>query len=208
MTETVFTPSGLLAAIASSVSTAASGQPSRTPASCAHHAHAEAREAARSDTDGDSLQVADPQVGFREELADLNDQGLGVSPRSARKLRLATHMPCRQSAMPPLDRTSRCPRSTSLAAQAAIQVIRRADQSQVRKGLWKVPQRLAAAAGLLRVESQMVGVPQQRSKSSRAWSSRAGSTWPARVRASTSQKLHILNVPSSPPIPSGERSTL
>ena len=55
------------------------------------------------------------------------------------------------------------PGTTSLASvagsQGAIQVIRRADQGQMGKGLGEIPQRLPAGAGLLRVQPQVISVP-------------------------------------------------
>ena len=36
----------------------------------------------------------------------------------------------------------------------------------------------------------------------------SGSAWAARVRASTNQNVHMLNAPSVPSMPSGERSRL
>src|SRR5262245_42409388 len=42
--------------------------------------------------------------------------------------------------------------------KSSIQVVCGADQGQMRKGLWEIPQGLATGAGLLRIQSQMVRV--------------------------------------------------
>jgi hypothetical protein len=72
-------------------------------------------------------------------------------------------------------------------SERAVQVERGADQGEVRESLREVSQGVAAMPGVFRVEANMVGKAERRSKISLASSSRYRSWRPARVSASTSQ---------------------
>jgi hypothetical protein len=70
------------------------------------------------------------------------------------------------------------------------------------KSLREITQRFALLSVLFRVKPEMIGIAQHPFNSSLAWSSFSGSARIERVSASTSQKEHMLKVPSSPGSPS------
>ena len=92
--------------------------------------------------------------------------------------------------------------SELLGAEGAVEVEGGADEREVREGLREIAKGLALRAGLFGVEAEVIGVAQHAFESRRASSSHAGLARPARVSASTSQKEHMLKVPSSPGRPS------
>ena len=86
------------------------------------------------------------------------------------------------------------------AVQRTIQVERGADQRQVRERLREVARRLARGPDLLGVQADVVRVCQH------LLEHRACASLPARVKASTNQKEHRLNVPSGSVNPSAPSS--